>query len=153
MSAVKTAKNPVLSRALALALADFYQNAQVNPAMGTPRLHLFTAGPNPPTPNSVKADFTEATFNGYASFPLVGTFVGPVNTPSGSGVALTMTRTFIAGSGFVTPGETILGWWIDNNSTTLYLSERFDAGVPIAAAGDFLTLEIFAPIDWQPVVS
>jgi hypothetical protein len=90
-----------------------------------------------PAHNTVYADFTEATFSGYASQSLSGASVAGSLDSSGRGVvtwtALTWTK-----SGAT--GNTIYGYWVENSSGVLLWCERFDSPIVMTADGAFLTL-------------
>jgi hypothetical protein len=109
----------------------------------TPTVHLYTAGPVPVVPTTLPAAFTEATFIGYAATALP-TLIGPINLPSGEGQGMTADVTFLCTTSGT--GQNILGYWIDNTSTDMYYGESFPTPIPIALAGDFLTLNIVLPI-------
>lgn len=111
----------------------------------TPTVHLFTAGPAPVTPFNVPGDFTEATFAGYTAVVLTLPLLGPVNLPSGDGVGAHQEADFLAGA-IVLPGETILGYWIDDGATAMYYSEIFATPVPFVFPGDFLSLDVIFAI-------
>jgi len=93
-----------------------------------------------PSSDSELADFTEATFTGYAEVTLA-TLTGPVRG-SPNGVALIQTANFIAGA-LAAPGETAIGYFITNGAEDdLLAAERFDTSVSFANAGDFLNLDL-----------
>lgn len=112
----------------------------------TPTVHLFTAGPQPISGTSVPGDFTEATFSGYAAVTLSG-FLGPINLPSNDGRGVHQEADFLAGAGAGPPGQSILGYWLDNGSTTFYGGETFQTPVQIVNPGDFLSLDVVFPIN------
>jgi len=138
--------NIVLGRPLSNGLIGALSARPAAALLVTPFVHLFTAGPTPITPDSVPADFTEATFVGYAAaaltLPLVGPLVIGADQLGGSNQA-----NFIGGA-VVPPGETILGYWIDEAAaagTIMYLGETFQSPIPIAQLGDFISLDaVFA---------
>ena len=102
------------------------------------KVHLFTAGPNPITPATVPADFTEAAFTGYPAGGIAVTFPGgPINLTSQQGIALLQSAVFICSAGG-TP-ESILGYWIDDG-TNMILAETFGTPIPIVNSGDFVDL-------------
>jgi hypothetical protein len=52
------------------------------------------------------------------------------------------------GGAVVPPGETILGYWIDEAAaagTTLYLAEYFATPIGIALPGDYVSLDVLFP--------
>lgn len=111
--------------------------------LSVPTARLFT-NDFVPDADSVPADFTEATFDGYAADAL-GTLLGPVTLTNGSR-ALHAEVDFIAGAAAAAPGEVIHGVYVTNAAgTTLYGSSRFDDPVPIVVPGDFLSLDIVIP--------
>jgi hypothetical protein len=76
--------------------------------------------------------------------------VGPINADSQhDGVHNEVD--FLAGA-VVPPGETIRGYWIDDNATTptkMYLSEQFTTAIGIAQIGDYISLDVLFGVPWQ----
>jgi len=114
----------------------------------TPTVHLFTAGPSPITPTQVPADFTEATFVGYAAAALTP-IVGPVITPSFTCRAVFANVSFVAGA--VVGSQNVLGYWVDDASTHFYLGEFFPAPVQIVNPGDFIDLAVLIGLPFRPM--
>jgi hypothetical protein len=108
--------------------------------MATPTVHLFTAVSAPISPTITTSAFTEASFTGYAAVVL-SSLDGPVNLPPANVIGSYQTSNFIAGS-VTSPGQTILGYWVDNGAATMYLAELFAAPIPIARLGDFISLDV-----------
>lgn len=142
---------PTLMNTLVAALLACLSTRPAAALLTTPTLHLFTAITGSINPNSTVSQFTEADFIGYAAVTL-DSFSGPVNLPAGNGQGLFGEGLFIAGSGIVYPGQSILGYWIDDASTTLYLAEQFATPIPIVRPGDFLDLDAFFAISNITVV-
>lgn len=139
-------KNPVIGRALTDAMLSALDTNPAAALITTPKVKLFTAGPAPILPTSVPADFTEATFVGYAAVALTLPLLGPIqidpDTRSGHNEA-----DFLAGA-VVSPGETILGYWIDDDvaaPTKMYLGEIFETPIDITQAGDYISLDVNFP--------
>jgi len=136
-------RNPVFGRALVEALLDSLSAVPVAAGLVTPKVKLFTAGPSPITPDSVPADFTEATFAGYAAGALALPLLGSINIdPNHLGQHNEVD--FLAGA-VVAPGESILGYWIDDSvgaPTKMYMGEIFETPIPIAVAGDYISLDV-----------
>ena len=105
-------------------------------------VQLWTAGPSPLSPQMTIGDFTEAGFSGYNQV-----FVTPspavLNYPSGQGQGLMVNALFEADGGIVSPGETVLGYWIRDHYGFLDLAEQFSEPVTFLNAGDFLELQVF----------
>jgi len=129
---------PTVGRVLADALLASLMARPAGALLTTPTVHLFTAGPEL-SADTVPGDFTEATFVGYSDATITA-MLGPINSGENT-VSLHVQADFLAGA-VVAPGQTILGYWIDNASTTLYLAEYFAAPVPIATLGDYISLDV-----------
>lgn len=134
--------NITLGRALAGNLLGALSARPAAALLVTPFVHLYTAGPAPITPDSVPADFTEATFVGYAAIALPLPLLGPINLAF-SDLGVHEEVDFLAGA-VVAPGENILGYWVDEAAAAgvvMYMAETFTTPVPIAIAGDFVSLD------------
>jgi hypothetical protein len=97
---------------------------------GNPKLHLFQNNINP-SPASLLADFTEATFDGYAagSMPLSG---GPYRRPDNS-FSIASTFSFNM-SGSVTP-NVIYGYYVtDFTNAQLIAATKFSNPWPMVDA-------------------
>lgn len=108
----------------------------------TPTVVLYTAGPTPNV-NSVIGDFTLATFSGYAG--QVATLAGPV-TVGLTTEAMVSSVLFIATAASPFVANTILGYLITDGAGAYYGGEQFATPVPIAAAGQYLALELVMPL-------
>jgi len=136
-------KNPVVGRTLTDAILSALDTNPAAALIVTPWVHLFTAGPAPVLPTSVSADFTEATFVGYAPVALPMPLLGPIqidpNDRSGHHEV-----DFLAGA-VVAPGETIIGYYVDDDDLTptkLYLGEIFETPIEITSPGDYVSLDV-----------
>jgi len=139
-------KNPVLSYALVDQLLDALSTRPLAALLVTPFVHLYTAGPTPILPTSVPGDFTEATFTGYAALALTLPLLGSIQIDPND-LAQHNEVDFLAGA-VVAPGENILGYWIDEaavGGVTLYMGEIFETPIPIAALGDYISLDAAFP--------
>jgi hypothetical protein len=112
--------------------------------LSTPTVHLYTSATSPPSPTSTVADFTEATFAGYAA-SVIAALVGPVNLPNAAGQGVLQTVNFVGGA-IVSPGQTVIGYWIDDGATAYYLGEAFPNPVLFVNPGDFLDLAVIFPV-------
>lgn len=142
--------NIVLARSISGALLDALSARPAAALLVTPFVHLYTAGPSPITPDSVPADFTEAVFVGYAPIALPLPLLGPINLAF-SDLGVHEEVDFLAGA-VVPPGENILGYWIDEAAvagTNLYMAETFLDPIPIAIAGDFVSLDAIPAVAMQ----
>jgi hypothetical protein len=113
----------------------------------TPFVHLWSAGPGNITPDTLPADFTEATYSGYAPIALPLPLIGGVNA-DGTTLGWLKSILFVAGA-VVAPGETIAGYWIDEaavGGTDLYMAERFVTPIPIVTVGDFIDVDVIMPV-------
>jgi len=140
-------ENIVIARPIAAALLDALSARPAAALLVTPFVHLFTAGPSPITPDSLPADFTEATFAGYAAVAWTLPLLGPINVSSVN-LGVHNAQNFLGGA-VVPPGENILGYWVDEaaaGGTDLYLAETFVSPIPIAFPGDFISLDIIAAL-------
>lgn len=138
-------QNPVMGRPLAEALLSALDTVPLAALLVTPKVHLFTAGPNPITPASLPANFTEATFAGYAVQALTLPLLGPING-SGQVIGVHNEVDFLAGA-VVAPGEIILGYWVDElvaAGTKMYYGELFAVPIPIVNPGDFVSIDMIA---------
>lgn len=140
--------NPVISRAaLDALLEDLAGTVGLADVLDGAILRLFTNAFTP-NPDQIPADFTEATFGGYASVtPL--TFSDPGNVADEG--LVTITQSVFTAAAPVGAGETIEGYYLENaGGTAVLLAERFVTPVPIAVDGDFLELDIYLqlPFTW-----
>lgn len=139
-------KNPVLGRPLVDDMLSALDTVPIAALIVTPKVHLFTAGPAVITPGSLPADFTEATFVGYAVAALTLPLLGPINADAQDrGVHNDVD--FIGGA-VVPPGQVILGYWVDElvaAGTKLYMGEIFETPIAIALPGDYISLDVLFP--------
>lgn len=136
-------ENIIIARPTAAAMLAALSARPAAALLITPFVHLYTAGPAPVTPDSLPADFTEATFVGYAATALALPLLGPINI--GPNTIGDHNPADFLGGAVVPPGETILGYWIDEAAvagTVLYMAETFVSPVPIAFPGDFISLDL-----------
>lgn len=121
------------------------------PLLTTPSLRLIKGGPGAIIPTWDPSDFTEADFVGYASQTIVlGT--APVNNPNGNGVGIMHNSTFTCTTAPASPGQSILGYWLQGSSGEPIIAELFAAPIPIVNAGDFINLSVFIPLNFQNAV-
>jgi hypothetical protein len=111
----------------------------------TPTVHLYTAKSALISPQSTVAQFTEAAFPGYAAVAQP-TLLGPINLPSGEGIGVHSESDFLCSTSS-TPGETILGYWVDNGGSTFYAAEQFANPIQILNQGDFVSLDLVYGVD------
>jgi hypothetical protein len=138
----KVSEFQTIGRPLAAALLAALSARPGAALLVTPTVHLFTAGPAPISPLNLPADFTEATFVGYAAQVITLPLTGVVNLPQGDGLGVLATVNFLAGA-VVSPGENILGYWVDDGATAvLYYAEIFSAPIPIVNVGDFIQIDV-----------
>lgn len=112
------------------ALVDALPDGEVN-------VHLFT-GDTVPAVGTVLADFTEASFDGYAAVAVALTT--PAVNPEGWAQADVPTAHFgCTGTG--TP-ELVTGYYLTDNTDTNYIQgERFPAGVMMDENGDYIDVD------------
>lgn len=135
---------PVLSETLVAALLAALNTRPGAALLATPTLHLYSSVSGPISPASTVSQFTECTFTGYAAVTL-SSFVGPILLPNNLGYGILGVGNFLAGS-VTPPGQSAVGYWIDDGSTALYLAEQFAAPVPFVSLGNFLELSVIFPI-------
>lgn len=144
----RDAINPVWSKAYMKTILDTFVARPSGPLVAIVAVDLWTAGPTVVTPDNIKADFTVATFNGYAQGALVpdpaSTTV--VTTTNGLAVAYLGASQFIGGSGVTPPGQTILGYYLTDSANHYMIAEKFASPVQIAGPGDFLELSLLLPL-------
>lgn len=138
-------------------MSEIIDALSVNPAAAlliTPHVKLFTAVVNNPSPQSVLADFTEATFVGYATKVLTLPLVGPSNmAPNILGAHREVD--WLAGA-VVAPGELILGYYVTDAlgaGTRVYMSELFQAPIPIINPGDEISLDVIFGFNMNAAVA
>jgi hypothetical protein len=127
-------------------MSEIVDALSTNPAAAlivTPFVKLFTAVAANPSPQSIVADFTEATFVGYAGKAMTLPLVGPAN--AAPNVLMGHREVDWLAGAVVAPGEVILGYYVvDDNAapTRVYLSELFQAPIPIINPGDEISLDV-----------
>lgn len=84
-----------------------------------------------PTPDSVAADFTEATFQGYGMESL--SFDDPFTNGDEKGQMNAASRTWVRGVGG--PEETVYGWFVLDGSGLFVLAKRLPSPVPMDTPG------------------
>lgn len=139
-------RNPVLGRPLVEDLLGALSVVPGAALLVTPFVHLFTAGPATILPTTLPAEFTEAAFVGYVAKALALPLLGPVNIDANN-LAAHNEVDFLAGA-VVAPGEMILGYWVDEDAgvgVVMYMGEIFDAPIPIAFVGDYISLDVAFP--------
>ncbi len=141
---------PILRRELTvLAMLACLKTRPAAALLTTPTVHLFSAFSVAPNPDSIAADFTEMTFSGYAAQALTLGAVIP-NLPTGNGMGIHGEVDFTADSGIVLPGETALGYYVDEGAgVTLYMAELFATPFPFVVPFDQLSLDVIFPALFQ----
>ena len=135
-------KAPVYSNVFLLKVLGAFL---VNPAaalLAAPKLKLFSAVVGVPNPSSIIADFTEVVFTGYAEF-VVAAWGGVINLPAGNGKGNLVSKDW-ACTAAPAPATQAAGYYIIDG-VDLVMAELFDAPVPIAAIGDFVSLDVTCP--------
>jgi hypothetical protein len=89
-----------------------------------------------PTPDSLVADFTEATFSGY----VLSTGLGGAPFQFGpNAIGATFSSVFTSSAATPFVSETVMGYtWVSAAKADWYFAERFAEPIPIAEAGDQL---------------
>lgn len=136
-----TSVNPVMAQALAEAILAALSLRPSAALLATPTVHLYTAGPSPITPQATPGEFTEATFSGYSAVSM-GTLLGPILLPGPDGYGVHVACDFLATPASPFVPNTIVGYWVDNGSTTYYYGEAFPTPIGIAVPTDFISLEL-----------
>jgi hypothetical protein len=136
-----TSQNPVVMNNLAQALLASLFARPAAALLQTPIAHLYIVGPTPVLPTSTVSQFVEASFSGYSSVALAGPY-GPVLLPGTDGWGLYVDANYEAANPLTTGGQNVLGYWVDNGSTLLYMAELFSDPIPIAFPGDFVALSV-----------
>lgn len=124
--------------------------ASATDLLSGPVLHLYTASTNPPNPSSLKADFTEADFSGYAS-KVCGTPLGIFQLPNGGGLGNGWLVSFLASNPIATPNNLVGYYLADPNYTTeVVLAEAFPSPIAVTLNGQLLTFTIIIPFLFSP---
>lgn len=148
---IQQTQQPTLSEALTAAMVAAYTTIPSAVLIATPHVHLYTAITGFITPQSTPSQFTEATFPGYAAATV--TLTGPLNFTNSAGLGLGGSVNFIANSSIVAPGQNILGYWVDNGTTTFYAGEQFSSPVQIVNPFDYLDLLVIIGAVYRPLVA
>lgn len=131
------------SRALIDALLAALSTVPGAALLATPKVLLWTDGPTI-TPDWDPADYTEATFSGYAA-ATVTLSVASVNI-GGTDQARVATVTFVAATGGPI-ADTCNGYaLVDTTKAIPYMIERFPTGFAFGAIGDFLQIDLIVPL-------
>ena len=78
--------------------------------------------------------------------------LGPINLPGGEGFGVHAEADYLC-TASSTPGQTILGYYIDTGTTGFIAGEKFAAPVPIQNVGDFLSLDVIFGLDTPVTVT
>lgn len=140
-----------ISRALSAAMVGALSARPAAALLVTPTVKLFTALTGVISPVSTVSQFVEATFVGYAAAVLPA-LSAVINLPSGTGVGAHAEVDFLGGA-VVFPGETIMGYWIDDGAGGFIAAELFDNVVTIVNLGDFLSLDVVFGLNNPTTVS
>jgi hypothetical protein len=140
--------NPVLAETLVASMVAAMKTIPGAVLVATPTVHLFTAVTGNITPQIATTAFTEATFPGYAA--LTPTLAGPLNLSANQGLAEGLSGSYVASTGITSPGQTCLGYWVDNGSTVMYVAELFVTPVVFVNPYDFLELTVLLPAIYRP---
>lgn len=132
-------QNMVWAQSLCDAILNALTAAPLGAFLTTPTIRLFVnnivVGPQTPL-----TAFTEATFTGYAAVTM-GTLFGPVTLPDGN-EAKYADADYLC-SAAPSPSVLVYGYYVTNAGSTVYYGgETFPTPVPIAAPGDFVSLEL-----------
>lgn len=92
-----------------------------------------------PTPSTVLADLTVATFSGYAP-EVVAALLPAYLDPAGGASAQIATIQFDHSGGGVS--NVVYGFWVETAGGTLILVGRFEDGIPMIALGDSVPLDV-----------
>lgn len=148
---IAQSQQPTMSEPLIAAIASALTTVPGGALILTPHLHLFTAITGLITPASTVSQFTEATFAGYAAASI--TLAGPLNFTNSTGLGLGANANFVANSSITSPGQNILGYWIDNGTSTFYAAEMFPNPYQIVNPFDFLDLLVILGANYRPLVA
>src|SRR5258708_629207 len=116
----------------------------------TPSIVLYTVGPVP-TPAMDLANYTMATFRGYAADLI--TLTGPVILGGNDmGMIGTVNFAVTAGSPLT---DTLLGYLLTDGVTALYGGEAFPAPITVSGVGSFLQIDVVIPLPqvFTPTIS
>jgi len=137
--------NPVVSRQfLAAVLNNLDSVAGVQGLLNTSQIDLYTNAFDP-NPDMVDADFTIATFVGYAAVASVAWM--PAGNVGAIGMVVEFDALFTAGA-IVAPGQQVEGYVVRETAGAgeIYFAERFVTPVNFAIPADFLHLDAVAEL-------
>lgn len=134
------AKDPVWQQSLLSALLEALTTRPAAVLLLTPKVHLFSAVTSAPNPFSLLTDFTENTFDGYAAQSL-SMPAAPTRLTTNTGMQKQGDVDFIAGGAIIAPGESAIGYWIDDGAANMYMAELFVTPVSFVNPGDTLSLD------------
>jgi hypothetical protein len=140
---------PTIAEAVIAAMVAALKTVPGGALLTTPTVHLFTAVTGLITPTIATTAFTEASFAGYAA--ITPTLAGPLNLSSNNGLAEGLTGSFVASSSITSPGQNVLGYWVDNGSTTFYAAELFPTPITFVNPYDFLELTVLFGAIYKPM--
>jgi len=140
---------PIYARTFLDKVMGAFKVVPADPLVGIGSLRLCTAGPSPITPETDEADFTEASFGGYAA----GVFtpdVPDVTLPSGLGRGQMVSKLFVCDG---TTPETITGYFTEDADGQFLMGEYFPSPIPMTANGDFIDLTVTIALMYEPQVA
>jgi hypothetical protein len=147
MSAVYKSQNVVLSQYVRNAMLSALFARPAGPLVAYGKAHLSHDPAFNPQPNTALSALTgqEANFSGYT--PQVPTPVVPVNIGTTT-QGLIFTSVFEASTGAPFVGDTITGYWFDDQ-TNLTVGERFanNLTIGIAAPNDYVQVDVIVPLN------
>jgi hypothetical protein len=106
-------------------------------------LHLAVAMPEPFNQDSDPSEFVEASFPGYASQFFSG--AANFNTVANGTIAVMQQDFQFICSGSPSPGQTIVGWWVDDGVGGWLAAGFFSSPVPVVRKGDGLNFRAQIP--------
>jgi hypothetical protein len=139
-------ENLVLSVPLADAMLAALSTVPTAALLATPSIELFTNN-TPPTPRSAWADFTKASFAGYAKAPVTISGVGNLMNDDQGALAHVLFKATAAISG----PELCYGYILSDGLGIFYAGELFPTALQFATAGDYLDIDLVIPISVRPV--
>lgn len=95
---------------------------------------ILITGPTSISKDTVFADVTEATFDGYAA--VAAQAFSPAYVAPGGAIQISAPSVLFTDTGNVTP-NTVTGWaLVDAGKTTLYYVEKFDTSIVMDGTGE-----------------
>jgi hypothetical protein len=123
-------------------VAALYLAGLVRTALAASHLKLYTALANPLSPGTVVADFTEATYDGYAPIAIAN-FLHPYIDPAGGATIQSGTQQFDYGPAAAPPvTNTVLGFYLLNAAGALVVAGSFDNPIAMANLGDSIPVNV-----------